>query len=67
MEGQDNPVWKLEPTRKFTVKSAWNYIRQGGKEFDLKKYWLKGLPFKIAFLIWRMCKEKVFVDIILRR
>lgn len=41
--------------------------RKGVKEFDLQNIWIKGLPFKMAFLMWRIRKGKVPVDDNLRR
>ncbi|KAH0730228.1 hypothetical protein KY289_001416 [Solanum tuberosum] len=52
----------------FTVKTAWNYIRH--KEDPNRIYrwiWTKGMPFKMAFMMWRMWKFKIPVDDRLRR
>ncbi|KAH0755906.1 hypothetical protein KY290_026176 [Solanum tuberosum] len=44
----------LNPSGKFTVKSAWEILRQPGDVLgDYKKLWIKGMPFKVSFLVWR--------------
>lgn len=49
------PIWMLETTGKFIVKSAWEYIRQRQeKNLMYKTIWVKGLPFKMVFLMWRI-------------
>ncbi|XP_060200889.1 uncharacterized protein LOC132629179 [Lycium barbarum] len=59
----DRPWWMLETKGDFTVKSAWEYIRSKGEKRDVyKKIWVKGLPFKIAFLMWRVWHFKVPLD-----
>lgn len=59
-EAQDTPVWKLDPTGTFTVKSDWNYITQREeKNFIFKNIWINGFPFKMDFLRWRIWKGQV--------
>lgn len=61
--GKDKPYWMLEVNGCFTVKSFWHYIRhKEDKNKIFKGIWTKGVPFKIAFLIWRLWKQKVPVD-----
>lgn len=59
----DQPYWMLSINGNFIVKSAWQYIRY--KESPNKIYKLmlvKGLPFKMVFIMWRFWKFKVPVD-----
>ncbi|KAF3651406.1 hypothetical protein FXO37_18018 [Capsicum annuum] len=59
----DTPYWMLETTREFSVKSAWDYIRLRGVKSNIYKYmWIKGLPYKIAFMMWRAWKFKIPLD-----
>ncbi|XP_070050606.1 uncharacterized protein [Nicotiana tomentosiformis] len=57
---KDKPWWKLETKGYFTVKSAWQYIRKRREESKLYKFfWVKGLPFRISFFMWRLLKAKL--------
>lgn len=50
------------------MKTTWQYVRQ--REWTNNTYkdiWLKGLPFKISFFMWRLGKGKVPVDDNIRR
>lgn len=50
----------LHSTGKFSVRSAWEYIRQKGIiSKTLRSIWLKGVPFKISFLIWGLWKKRL--------
>ncbi|XP_060182538.1 uncharacterized protein LOC132612249 [Lycium barbarum] len=63
----DKPWWSLETQGDFTVKSAWEFIRSRGEKRDVyKKIWMKGLPFKISFLMWRVWHFKVSLDDVIR-
>ncbi|XP_049381353.1 uncharacterized protein LOC125845907 [Solanum stenotomum] len=65
---EDKPCWMLESRGAFTVKTTWNYIRH--KEDPNRIYrwiWTKGMPFKMAFMMWRIWKFKIPVDDRLRR
>ncbi|XP_060216505.1 uncharacterized protein LOC132643993 [Lycium barbarum] len=56
----DKPWWMLETN---SVKSAWEYLRNRGEKKEVyKKIWVKGLPFKIAFLMWRVWHFKIPLD-----
>ncbi|XP_059277620.1 uncharacterized protein LOC132031700 [Lycium ferocissimum] len=59
----DKPFWKLEARGKFTVGSAYQFVRQR-KEPSLlyNNMWIKGLPIKISFFMWRFWKFKVPLD-----
>ncbi|XP_060216649.1 uncharacterized protein LOC132644109 [Lycium barbarum] len=62
----DKPWWMMTSTGKFTVSSAWDLLRQRGHvSEDYKNIWLKGLPFKISFCLWRLWKFKLPVDEVL--
>ncbi|KAH0670783.1 hypothetical protein KY289_025276 [Solanum tuberosum] len=50
----------LNPSGKFTVKSAWEILRQPGDVLgDYKKLWIKGMPFKVSFLVWRFWIKRI--------
>ncbi|XP_070032059.1 uncharacterized protein [Nicotiana tomentosiformis] len=60
----DRPWWKLKTKGQFIVKSAWQYIRK--KRYKSKLYmffWVKGVPFKKSFFMWRMWKAKLPQDV----
>ncbi|XP_070002841.1 uncharacterized protein LOC142165887 [Nicotiana tabacum] len=64
----DVPFWMLETRGYFSVKSAWDYTRR--REEPLKAYrmiWVKGLPFKIAFFMWKVWKTKLPLDDFLKK
>ncbi|XP_075080670.1 uncharacterized protein LOC142166142 [Nicotiana tabacum] len=64
----DRPFWMLETRGYFSVKSAWEYTRR--KDEPRKAYrmiWVKGLPFKIAFFMWKVWKSKLPLDDFLKR
>ncbi|KAH0777307.1 hypothetical protein KY290_008718 [Solanum tuberosum] len=65
---EDIPCWMLENKGNFSVKTAWNYIRHKEEPNRIHKWiWTKGIPFKMAFMMWRLWKFKVPVDDRLRR
>ncbi|XP_070042685.1 uncharacterized protein [Nicotiana tomentosiformis] len=54
---------KLETKGKFTMKFAWQYIRKRRDESKLYRFfWVKGVPFKIRFFMWRLWKAKLPLD-----
>ncbi|XP_075097980.1 uncharacterized protein LOC142175292 [Nicotiana tabacum] len=60
---KDKPWWNLETNGQFTVKSAWQYIRKKREESKLYKFfWVKGLPFKVSFFMWRLWIAKLPLD-----
>ncbi|KAH0704871.1 hypothetical protein KY289_009947 [Solanum tuberosum] len=64
----DKPCWMPETRGSFSVKSAWHYIRHKAEENKIYKWmWSKGVPFKMAFIMWRLWKFKIPVDDIMRR
>ncbi|KAH0711960.1 hypothetical protein KY289_007919 [Solanum tuberosum] len=56
----DKPWWMLKTSGKFTVGSAWDFLREK-QEICLKyKYiWSAGVPFKISFFNWRLWKQRL--------
>lgn len=64
----DKPYWKLETRGYFSVKTSWEYIRRKNEpRFSYRMIWVKGLPFKIAFFMWKVWKEKLRLDDFMRR
>ncbi|XP_070049453.1 uncharacterized protein [Nicotiana tomentosiformis] len=59
----DRPFWSLETRGNFTVKSAWEYLRRRKDPGNAyKKLWIKGLPFKISFFMWKVWRAKLPLD-----
>ncbi|XP_060200867.1 uncharacterized protein LOC132629156 [Lycium barbarum] len=59
----DRPWWMPTSTGKFTVNSAWEILRHKGQELnDCKYLWIKGIPFKISFFLWRLWKGVIPTD-----
>ncbi|XP_070035218.1 uncharacterized protein [Nicotiana tomentosiformis] len=53
---------------KFNVSSAWQILRhRADPNQDFKLMWIKGLPFKISFFLWRLWRQKIVIDDIWRR
>ncbi|KAH0691451.1 hypothetical protein KY289_018809 [Solanum tuberosum] len=67
LSGQsDKPWWTKTCTGKFSVKSAWELLRQREDiNDDFKLLWMKGLPFKFSFLTWRIWQGKVPVAVVM--
>ncbi|XP_059280949.1 uncharacterized protein LOC132034570 [Lycium ferocissimum] len=67
-EGQwDKPWWMMTSTGKFTISSVWELLRQRANYSQVyKQMWIKGVPFKINFLLWRMWKFKIPVHEVLQ-
>ncbi|XP_070032487.1 uncharacterized protein [Nicotiana tomentosiformis] len=50
----DIPFWSLESRGNFIVSSAWNYLRRRQDQRNaFNKMWVKGMPFKISFFLWK--------------
>ncbi|XP_075080326.1 uncharacterized protein LOC142165846 [Nicotiana tabacum] len=59
----DKPFWMMEPKGYFTVKSAWDYVRRRRDQNAVfTNIWVKGLPFKIAFFMWKVWKRRIPLD-----
>ncbi|XP_070046476.1 uncharacterized protein [Nicotiana tomentosiformis] len=64
----DRPYWMPTPSGKFSVSSAWQILRHmvnPNQEFKLM--WIKDLPFKISFFLWRLWRQKIATDDMWRR
>ncbi|WMV33800.1 hypothetical protein MTR67_027185 [Solanum verrucosum] len=58
----------LDSGGSFTVKATRQYIRHKEEPNKIYKWiWTKGVPFKMAFMMWRLWKSKIPVDDRLRR
>lgn len=67
-KGNNSLIWISDIRVQFTVKSTWEYIRYREQTNSIySKIWVKGLPFKMAFFMWRAWKFKVPVDYRMRR
>ncbi|XP_060210297.1 uncharacterized protein LOC132637182 [Lycium barbarum] len=59
----DKAFWKLDSRGKFTVGFAFQLLKQRKDPSNLyKQMWIKGLPIKISFFIWRFWKFKLPLD-----
>ncbi|XP_059311946.1 putative ribonuclease H protein At1g65750 [Lycium ferocissimum] len=59
----DTPWWMMTSSGKFTVGSTWELLRQRAKEtVPFHNMWIKVVPFKIFFFLWRLWKFKVPID-----
>ncbi|XP_019241016.1 PREDICTED: uncharacterized protein LOC109221004 [Nicotiana attenuata] len=68
IEDIDKPYWMLEPRGKFTVKSAWAYVRRRNDPGNAyRNIWVKGLPFKISFFMWKVWRNKLPLDEFFKR
>ncbi|XP_019228301.1 PREDICTED: uncharacterized protein LOC109209485 [Nicotiana attenuata] len=64
----DVPCWMLEPRGYFSVKTAWDYLRRRAEPMNaFKMIWVNGLPFKIAFFMWKVWRNKLPLDDFFRR
>ncbi|XP_070004881.1 uncharacterized protein [Nicotiana sylvestris] len=64
----DKPIWCLEIRGQFTVKSAWEYLRRRkDPALIYDNMWVKELPFKISFFMWKLWKGKLPLDDVIRR
>ncbi|KAH0664941.1 hypothetical protein KY285_026147 [Solanum tuberosum] len=64
----DTPCWMLDAKGVFSVKTTWQYIRHENGDNKIYKWiWTKGVPFKMAFLMWRLWKFKIPIDNRVRR
>lgn len=60
---EDKPIWMLESNEEFIVRCTYQYIRhRENKNMVFKEMWIKGLPFKMVFLMWRLSKGKIPVE-----
>ncbi|XP_060200166.1 uncharacterized protein LOC132628400 [Lycium barbarum] len=67
-KGNDTPWWQLTTNGSFSVKSAWDFMRQREEKREVFKYiWDKGVPTKINFFMWRVWKGRIAIDDIMKR
>ncbi|XP_059310093.1 uncharacterized protein LOC132061267 [Lycium ferocissimum] len=67
-KNMDAPWWLLGTRGHFLVKTCWEYLRLRGQKQEIYKYiWIKGLPFKISFFMWRFWKFKLPLDEALKK
>ncbi|XP_060177746.1 uncharacterized protein LOC132607677 [Lycium barbarum] len=63
----DRPWWIPDTRGEFSIKSTWDFIRLRGPQVDSYRFvWIKGLPFKISFFLWRCWKYKIPTDDVLK-
>ncbi|XP_075095079.1 uncharacterized protein LOC142173397 [Nicotiana tabacum] len=59
----DRPYWMPTPSGKFSVSSAWKILRhRADPNQEFKLMWIKGLPLKISFFLWRLWRQKIATD-----
>ncbi|XP_070007310.1 uncharacterized protein [Nicotiana sylvestris] len=64
----DMPCWMLETRGYFSVKSAWEYTRRRDEpRTTYRMIWVKGLPFKIAFFMWKVWKANLPLEDFLKK
>lgn len=57
---KDHHWWMPNRKGTFTVKSAWEIIRQMKEvQQGIMFIWEKGMPFKVSFLIWRIWFQRI--------
>uniref|UniRef100_M1BXK5 RNase H family protein n=1 Tax=Solanum tuberosum TaxID=4113 RepID=M1BXK5_SOLTU len=68
MEGDDKAWWMGNTQGEFTVKSAFQLLRRRREEQDwMNNIWIKGLPFKISFFLWRVWRKRIPTDDVLKK
>lgn len=64
----DKPMWKLEPRGDFSAKFAYDYVRRRrDPNTAYRNIWVKGLPFKVSFFMWKVWKNKLPLDDFFKR
>ncbi|XP_060210718.1 uncharacterized protein LOC132637681 [Lycium barbarum] len=64
----DKTWWMFTSSGKFTVKSAWEELRNRKQISTVcDKLWIKGLPYKISFFLWRVWYWNLPIDEVLMR
>ncbi|XP_059295527.1 uncharacterized protein LOC132048858 [Lycium ferocissimum] len=69
MEADNDKAWWMgENSGQFFVKCAWEAVRQKQEARSVYKFiWLKGMPIKISFFLWRLWKGRISTDDNLKR
>ncbi|KAH0776287.1 hypothetical protein KY290_007698 [Solanum tuberosum] len=61
--GSDNAWWCGNTTDLFTVKSAYHRMRSRKAEENWRRYmWIRGMPIKISFFLWRVWRGEIVTD-----
>nr|XP_027120463.1 uncharacterized protein LOC113737428 [Coffea arabica] len=64
---KDRLVWAPSPSGLFTVKSAWEVLRQRRSPSLVDSLlWQPALPAKMAFLAWRLVRKFIPLDVVLK-
>ncbi|KAK6788076.1 hypothetical protein RDI58_016601 [Solanum bulbocastanum] len=67
-EMNDKAWWMGSSVGNFTVKSAYHLVRHKREQIEYcRNIWIKTLPFKISFFLWRVWKKRIAIDDNLRR
>ncbi|WMV37581.1 hypothetical protein MTR67_030966 [Solanum verrucosum] len=67
-EQWDKPWWMLNATGKFTIGSAWEFLRDKDEAcLNCKHSWITGIPFKVSFLTWRIWQHRLPIGEVLVR
>ncbi|KAH0669175.1 hypothetical protein KY289_023668 [Solanum tuberosum] len=68
MHQNDTPWWMANTQGSFTVKTAWELVRRRVESIrDFEEIWIKRLPFKINFFMWRVWRRRIATDDNLKR
>ncbi|KAH0696182.1 hypothetical protein KY289_013664 [Solanum tuberosum] len=68
MDDQDKAWWMGNAQGEFTIKSAFQLTRKKREEKEwMNNIWLKGLPLKISFFFWRVWRQRIPTDDVLKR
>lgn len=60
---EDKVCWTKNSASNFTLKSAWDIIRERGpKSFTFKRLWYPNRPLKVSVFLWRVLKNAIPVD-----
>lgn len=59
--------WIRDLFGSFSIKSAYNILKIRKRPTDwAKNVWIKALPHKISFFLWKVLKRRVPIDDVLR-
>ncbi|WMV18188.1 hypothetical protein MTR67_011573 [Solanum verrucosum] len=59
----DKAWWSGNSTGLFTVKSTYHRVRGRKAKEEWRRYmWIKGMPIKISFFLWRVWRRKIAID-----
>ncbi|XP_060203027.1 uncharacterized protein LOC132631469 [Lycium barbarum] len=62
------PIWTVTASGRFDCNSAWNKLRTPHISSMINMMiWHKKCPFKVSFFLWRILKNKTYVDVNLGR